>query len=268
MTYYWRHFTTSPTETAAKALASARNGSFAQLPPSDRAKQLRALLLLSLQGATLTDAPGPLGDLGPSIYGDNDERNAAGAALARTAIVLAPAGSVVLDQDVLSWDDAPAITGSIPPVNIPGLPTDVGALPALAVVAIVSVAAAAACYVGTIVTQANHAIAFEQEKTKRLLNAHASSIDVIAKHIDREKLAGKTLAFEPEERTVLHSLEATQREVVAQQHAPLPTPFDGARDFGKALAESTRDIGKSTADALSSVVPIGLGLGMVWLMSK
>jgi hypothetical protein len=226
------------------------------------------MLLLSLQGATLSDAPGPLGDLGPSLYGGNDERNAAGAALARTAIVLAPPGNIVLDQDVLSWDDAPAITGSVPPINIPGLPTDVSAPPALAVVAIVSVAAAAACYVGTIVTQSDHAIAFEAQKTQKLLNAHAAGVKVIALHVEREKIAGKILPFDPEEKAVLHGLEATQREIVAEKHTPLPTPFDGARDFGKALAAATSEIGKSTADALSSVVPIGLGLGMVWLMSK
>ena len=260
---YWRHFTTGTTQTVAAALNSARNGTFANLSTEDRAAQIRALLALSLQAATFTDTPGPLGTLSGTMYGGNDERNAAGAAIARTAMSLAPMNFVALNRDVLSWDGAPAIPGNI----IPKLP-ETSALPALAIVAMACAASAAVAYIATIITEGQHGIAFEQEKTKRLLNAHAASVDTIAKHVEREKQAGKLLPFESEERTILHGLEQTQREVAKEKNVPLPTPFDGARDFGKALADTTSKIGQSTADAISMIAPIAIIGGVVWLGTR
>lgn len=259
---YWKHFTTGTIETTTAALNSARNGTFATLSTEKRAAQVRALLALSLQAATFSDAPGPLGTLSPATYGNDGERNAAGAAIARTAMSLIPTLSGSVSTNILTWDGTPAFFGDPPP-------TDTAfALPAIAVVAIVCAAAAAAAYIATVITQAQHGIAFEQEKTKRLLNAHASSVDTIAKHIEREKQAGKLLPFEPEERTVLRGLEDTQREVAKEKNVPLPTPFDGARDFANALANTTNKIGQSTADAISMVAPIAIIGGLVWLGSK
>jgi len=259
---YWRHFTTGTLQTVNAALSSARSGVFGSLPAEQRAAQMRALLALSLQAATISDTQGPLGLLKPSLYNGDDERNAAGAAIARTAMVLTPPMSVMVNNDVLTWDGAPALL-----IPIPQAP-DVSALPALAIVAIACAASAAAAYIATIITETQHGIAFEQEKTKRLLNAHAAGVDTIAKHIEREKQAGKLIPFEPEERTVLHGLEETQREIVKERNVPLPTPFDGARDFGKALADSTSKIGQSTADAISAIAPIAIVGGLVWLASK
>lgn len=259
---HWRHFTTGTIETVNAALSSARSGVFGLLSTEQRAAQMRALLALSLQAATISDTQGPLGLLSPSLYGGDDERNAAGAAIARTAMVLTPPVSVMVNSDVLTWDGALAQL-----IPIPQIP-EVSALPALAIVAMACAASAAAAYIATIITETQHGIAFEQEKTKRLLNAHAAGVDTIAKHVEREKQAGKTLPFEPEERTVLHGLEATQREIAKERNVPLPTPFDGARDFGKALADSTSKIGQSTADAISMIAPIAVVGGLVWLASK
>jgi hypothetical protein len=176
---------------------------------------------------------------------------------------LAPNQFVAISTDVLSWDGAPAI-----PVEIFPKPLETSALPALAIIAMACAAAAAAAYVATIITETQHGIAFEQEKTKRLLNAHAAGLDTIAKHIEREKQAGKLLAFEPEERSVLQGLEETQREIAKEKNVPLPTPFDGARDFGKALADSTSKIGQSTADTISAIAPIAILGGVAWLVMK
>jgi hypothetical protein len=260
---YWRHFTTDPIGTAAAALQTAKTHSWTQLDSEERVKQFRALLIMSLQAATLSDASGPLGVLSGGNYGGDKERNAAGAALARTAIIIAPVGDIVLDKNVNTYDGAP-------PVDLPDDPgpIDVGALPALAVIALVTVAAAAACYVATVVTQSDHAIAFEAEKTKRILQAQASSIEVIAKHVEREKLTGHTLPFEPEERTVLQGLETTQREVIKDKHQSLPTPFDGAREFGQAIADTTKKLGDSTAQAISWALPAGLLVGGYLLFKK
>ena len=261
---YWRHFTTDPAGVAAAAMKTANARSWEQLDSEDRARRLRALLILSLQAATLSDASGPLGVLSEKTYGGDEERNAAGAAVARTAILLAPVGDVVLDKDIVTWDGAPPVgLGNVP---IPG-PIDVAALPALAVVAIACVAAAAACYVATTVTQAQHAIAFESEKTKRLLHAQATGIDVIGKHVEREKLAGRILSFDKEERGVLLGLENTQREIIREQRQPLPSPFDGARELGLALAEGTKAVGQSTADAISWALPVGMLVG-AWALFK
>lgn len=259
---HWRHFTTGTVQTVTAAMSSARSGVFGLLSTEQRAAQMRALLALSLQAATITDTQGPLGSLSPSIYGGDDERNAAGAAIARTAMFLVPDKSVAVQGDILSWDGAPALL-----IPLPASP-DVSALPALAVVAIACAASAAAAYVATIITEAQHGIAFEQEKTKRLLNAQAASIDTIAQHVEREKQAGKTLPFEPEERTVLHGLEQTQRDIAKERNVPLPTPFDGARDFGKALGESTSKIGQSVADSISLIAPIAVIGGLIWLAKK
>lgn len=258
---YWKHFTTGPTQTSIAALNSARNGAFATLSAETRAAHMRALLALSLQAATFSDAPGPLGVLSPATYGNDGTRNAAGAAIARTAMSLIPTLSGSVSANVLTWDGTPAFFGDPPP-------TDTSALPALAVVAIACAASAAAAYIATIITQAQHGIAFEEEKTKRLLNAHAASVDTIAKHIEREKLMGKLLAFEPEERTVLQSLEDTQREIAKEKNVPLQTPFDGAREFAQAVAETTKKIGQSTADTISSIAPIAVVGGLLWLANK
>lgn len=259
---YWRHFTTGTIQTVNAALSSARSGVFGNLGTEQRAAQMRALLALSLQAATMSDTQGPLGLLSPALYGGNEERNAAGAAIARTAMVLTPPASVMLTNDVLTWDGAPAL--QVPISQAP----DVSALPALAIVAMACAASAAAAYIATIITETQHGIAFEQEKTKRLLNAHAASVDTIAKHVEREKQAGKLLPFEPEERTVLHSLEENQREIAKERHVPLPTPFDGARDFGKALADTTTKIGQSTADTISAIAPIAILGGVAWLATR
>lgn len=259
---YWRHFTTGTTQTVSAALSSARSGTFGLLPAEPRAAQMRALLALSLQAATISDTQGPLGLLSPSLYGGDDERNAAGAAIARTAMVLTPPMSVVVNYDVLTADGKPALTSPVP------LFPDVSALPALAIVAIACAASAAAAYIATVIAQEQHGVAFEQEKTKRVLSLQADGIDMFGKHIEREKQAGKLLPFEPEERSILHNLEATQREIAKERNVPLPTPFDGARDFGKALADSTSKIGQSTADAISVVVPIAILGGLVWFANK
>ena len=260
---YWKHFTTGTAQTVTAALNSARNGTFTGLTTENRAAQMRALLALSLQAATITDTPGPLGLLSPNIYGGDDERNAAGAAIARTAMLLVHANAKPIYSDVLSWDGAQAIKGSLP-----GFPDTALALPALAIVAIACAASAAAAYIATIITETQHGIAFEQEKTKRMMNAQADGIGMMSKHIEREKQAGKLLPFEPEERSILHGLEQTQREIAKEKHVPLPTPFDGARDFGKALADTTSKIGQSTADTISMIAPIAIVGGLVWLANK
>jgi len=263
---YWRHFAIGAQETAAQALAVARTGAFHHLDSqSEQARLLRALLVLSLQGATLTDAPGPLGLLKPSLYED-DERNAAGAALARTPMLLSMKNAALPPRDIFTWDGEEA-SFDFPGGDPPPVSPDVAALPVLAVVALATAAAAAVCYVATIITQANHGIVFEQEKTKRLLQAQSASLDVISQHNIREKQVGKLLPFTPEEKSVLHGLETTQRQIANERHVPLPTPFDGARDFGKALAETTKKVGDAASDGLSSVIPV-LALGAAVVLSS
>lgn len=261
--FYWKHYTTETLETTTAALESARNGTFATLSTEKRAAQIRALLALSLQTATITATPGPLGLLSPSLYGGDNERNAAGAAIARTSILLAPSNAdVAITSSFKTWNGSPAFMES------PTLPDTSAVLPAIAVVAIACAAAAAAGYIATIITQTQHGIAFEQEKTKRMLNAEATGIDMMGKHVEREKLAGKLLPFDDEERRAFRNIEGIQREIAKEKNVPLPSPFDGASDFAKALADTTKKIGQSTADTISMVAPIAIIGGLVWLGSK
>lgn len=259
---YWKHITTGPLEQTVVTLESARNGTFGKLSTEKRAAQIRVLLALSLQAATITTTPGPLGLLSPALYNGDNERNAAGAAIARTAILLAPK-----DKPFANIRNVWTFNGDAPFLGDPELP-DTSALPAIAIVAIACAAAAAAGYIATIITQAQHGISFEEEKTKRLIAGQATGIDMMGKHIEREKLAGKLLPFDDEERKAFRSIEDTQREVLNDKLKPLPSPFDGAREFAQAVADTTKKIGESTADTISMIAPIALVGGLVWLGSR
>jgi len=260
----WIHYTSNPIQTTATALARAGDGTMWLVMPSERARLMRVLLVVSLQSATISDAPSPLGLLDGKNYGGDDIRNAAGAAVARTAAVITTASPNVMippNHDVVSTDDfGPS---PLPPTD--PSPIDVSALPAVAVVLLGSAAAAAACYVATVISEHVHAIAFEEEKTKRLLHRHTASVNAIAEHVKREKIAGKILPFDEEEKKVLKSLEDVQREIVKERHQPLPSPFDGAREFGMAIADTTRKVGDATAGTVSWALPVAIGIGALAL---
>jgi hypothetical protein len=171
----------------------------------------------------------PLGELGPHLYSIPD-RNAAGSAIARTLVLLAP-GSVRAKSDIVTEESEKASGGF-----------ETGAAPLL-VVFLVTACSLAAAYLGSVVAEAVHAVNFEDEVTKRMLAIQAQAIEVLSMHVERERIAGRELPFDDEERNLLVSLEDTQRTLASLQRRPLPTPFDGASEFVRSAAASMLPLG-------------------------
>src|SRR5689334_12406116 len=110
-----------------------------QLDKGTRVRQLRAFVLMSLQAATLSSTPVELGQLGPELY-STQERNAAGSAIARTLVLLAPP-KIRPIADVQTEEDQPS-HGSF----------DTGLAPAL-VILLVTACAIAAAYLGSVISE-------------------------------------------------------------------------------------------------------------------
>jgi hypothetical protein len=243
---YWRHIESDPIGTAHATLVTMRAHTWAQLDPATQARQMRAFLVMSLQAATLnTNEAQVLGRLSPEIYPD-DTRCAMGAAVARTIMLLPPNGlRLDIQGDVATTDGLP-----MRQVIFPG--PDVGLAP-LAIIAIVAVVGAVAVLIAQQVASVVASENFNDNKTKQLMATQAATLDVIAKHADREKLAGKLTPYSDEERGVLEHLEGVQKEIIQQRQEPLPTPFQGAKEL-------LQQAGSAALSALPLVIAAGLGL--------
>ncbi len=227
--FRWFHRESNPAVLSLAALDTAKRGAWLELDEKTRARQFRAFVLLSLQVAPLSAEPLPLGALGSSLYSTPD-RNAAGSAIARTLVLLAPAG-LRARSDIVTEESEKA-SGEI----------ETGAAPLL-VVFLVTACALAAAYLGSIAAEAVHAVNFEDEVTKRMLAVQARAIEVLSMHVERERIAGRELPFDDEERSLLISLEDTQRKLATLQSKPLPTPFEGASEFVRTAAASMLPLG-------------------------
>ncbi|MDI1445940.1 hypothetical protein [Polyangium sp. 6x1] len=218
------HRERDPVTITAAALATAKNGIWLKLDARTLARQFRAFVLLSLQTAPLSHTPVPLGELGPHLY-STQERNAAGSAIARTLVLLAPP-KIRPTADVITEEDAPT-----------QMAFETGAAPVL-IVLLVSACALAAAYLGSVIAEAVYGVRFDDEITKRMLSTQAKAVEVLALHVERERIAGHELPFDDNERAVLLELERIQRELATAQRRPLPTPFDGATEFVRAATSS------------------------------
>src|SRR5690349_8518982 len=89
--FRWAHRDQDMDGASYAALVTAMRGDWTSLDVKTRMRQFRAFVLLSLRVATLSPNAVELGDLRANIY-SNRERNAAGAVLARTLVVLSPGG--------------------------------------------------------------------------------------------------------------------------------------------------------------------------------
>jgi hypothetical protein len=227
--FRWFHRETNPAAASLAALDTAKREAWLDLDEKTRARQFRAFVLLSLQVAPLSAEPLALGELGPHLYSTRD-RNAAGSAIARTLVLLAP-GSVRARSDIVT-DEAGKASGEI----------ETGAAP-LVVVFLVTACALAAAYLGSVIAEAVHTVRFDDEVTRRMLSIQAQAIEVLSLHVERERIAGRELPFDETERNLLVSLEDTQRTLATLQSRPLPTPFDGASEFVRTAATSMLPLG-------------------------
>ena len=216
--YRWTHIESQLGAVTHAALDVAKREAWLELDAKKRARLFRALLVVSLQIAPLSTNPVPLGELGPHLY-NSLERNAAGSAIARTLVLLAP-GRVRTTSNIVTRESERA-QGSM----------ETGALPAVAIVLLVTACALAAAYVGSLAAEAVNAVNFNDEVTKRMLSTQARAIEILSMHVERERIAGRQFPLDEAELSILHSLEDTQRALATAQSRPLPSPFDGATQF-------------------------------------
>jgi hypothetical protein len=254
---FWRHYESEPLIVGPAALETAKAQTWEQVGPLTAARYLRALCVLSLQAATLSTEPkGYLGDLRAEQYAD-DERNAIGSAVARTLIFLPPVANYTPTHDVDTYWGIPV--GLPDPGEDQG---EAGALPAIAVVAIVTVCAAAAVAISENIAQVVDSTNFRNNQTQKLLAFHGKAVEIVANHSEKEKALSKVIPYSPEERSVLERLEQAQREVAKEQHIKLPGPFQGAKEFVQASSDA---IVKTTTGA---ILPIAVVAGTFILLNN
>ena len=249
--FTWTHSEPEPAITGPAALQTAKLGAWDGLDPIQRARHLRMLVIMSLQAATLRTEPQKLGTLSAASFAD-DEHNAAGAAVARTLMLIAPRGPAAVAQHILT-------TGGQTPVLLAAGET---AAPwvAIAIVAAVAVVGAAAYLIGRYSGETADRSDFREAKTKQLLSTQATAIEVIAKHAEREKIAGKPLPFSDEEKALLRSLEEAQRVIANERHEPLPSPYEGAKTLSELV--------KTATGFLESLLPLALVGGALYLLNR
>jgi hypothetical protein len=244
---------TDPTKTGPAVLETARLGTWEALDPVTRTRYLRAFVVMTLQAATMRNEPQVLGMLSAASYADQ-EHNAAGAAVARTLVLLAPRGPMLISQSMLTTDGEPAIL-------TPDPGTGLGWMAIVGIGVLCAAAGAALGWFGSSASaERNDRADFRDHKTKQLVSTQAAAIDVLARHAERERLAGKPLPFTEEEKRLLGSLEDAQRAIVADRREPLPSPYEGAKSFA--------DIMKSVSGTLEALLPLALVGGAFYLLSR
>jgi len=167
------------------------------------------------------------------------ERNAAASAIARTVVLLAPPVTMHATRDIAT-DSANQANGQI----------EVG-LPPVAVVILGTVAAISAAFLASSIASAIIVANFDDNVTKRLLALQARTLETMALHVERERLAGHELPFDEAEISLLRALEDQQRTLATMQGRPLPSPFRGATEFVQA-----------TTTAATSFLPIAV-IGLI-----
>lgn len=237
--YRWLHNEPSFQAVLLRALAIAKQGAWRTLVNTEFGRQVRALLVASLRAAALSPHDVEyLGYLDASMY-STPERNAAGSALARTVVLLAPPAAFHATRDIVT-DGGIQATGQI----------EVG-LPPVAVVILGTLAALAAAFIASSISSAIVVSNFDDNVTKRLLALQARALETMSLHMERERLAGHELPFDEAEISLLRALEDQQRVLAAMQGRPLPSPFRGATEFVQA-----------TTAAATSLLPIAV-IGLI-----
>ena len=222
--FRWFHRESDLDGVSYAALVTAMRGDWMKLDQKSRVRQFRTLVLLSLRIAPVSYRGIDLGDLRADLY-STDERNAAGSAIARTLVLLSPSGLRAI-SDAQTEEGNPSVATGV---------TDTGVVVTVVVVALAALCTLAAVYLGA---HAAVRINFDDEITKRLLSAQAMAIQVLTLHVERERAVGHELPFSEEERSLLMRLEDDQRRLATMQGRPLPSPFEGAKEFAREAARA------------------------------
>lgn len=248
----WTHEEPEADAVFPSAIENARLGTLIQLPAPAAARQVRAFLIYSLAIAKAAAGPGslawtrPMGELDSSLFPDA-ERNAIGALIARTPMLILPPGEQrAIVASFRTQGAGPALTGQ-----------GEAGFPPLAIVAIACAAAAAVAYLGGKITELVDSVNFRNAQTSRILSAQATAAKVVEAHASREKQAGTAQPYTDEERRLLQQLGDEQQRAADQQRRPLPSPFGGAQEFFTAATGT-----------LTAALPFAILAGLILLSSQ
>jgi hypothetical protein len=254
----WTHHETDPEGTTrvllALGMAPDPGAALQALPPDKRIRLLRAISattaaeVADLGGrsvlTTLRASPPPADSAIPLLGEQPDLRGFASrehlfvaSTLARTAQVLV-GPRVHAIQSVATTDGLPAVLGTETFVESED-ETGLGPV-VVAVIAVAAIAAGAYALVQGAQIGANFwdAKLAREADTARMLGSQANALKVVDGHLDREKQAGRALAWDPQELKLFEALVGAQKQIAARENRPLPSPFQGAIDALGKGAES------------------------------
>lgn len=241
---FWTHVERNPTQATAAAMATAAAGSWASLPQSQAIRQLRALLVatLALTHPITPDPAAPGGYLVVSLKGSmlTPEENFRASMLCRTPFALTPS-SGTWQGHTFTTTEGEEYTA--PPQGEAASPI----LLALARVAIVTVVSAAAAYVAEVAGTVIDNELERQEDTRKLVASHSTALDAVAKHLEQEAKAGKTIPMSDPLKLLLTQLGDQQEQLAAKRGRPIPAPYEGAIDR---LSQAGETISKNVSDSL------------------
>jgi hypothetical protein len=221
----------------------------------DRVRLVRALACATAYTVENTcgavPAPGEKGQLklGSDVRGDRFRTRAdcyAASTIARTWQLFADPGRHVV-YTAVTHDGDPAV---LTPESKQETPSDVAFPPLLlGVIVVVAIAAyaSAICYVAQAAAEVIDRKLTSDALTERLVQTQAKALGLVNDHTERQRLANRSIPWDPVELMVLDSLLDAQQQIAARTNKPMPNPFtgavDGARAAGKQLASMGMDLG-------------------------
>lgn len=256
----WKHQDSDPKGALALALGAQSYVARPDGTPMSTADRIRILRTLAIateyavENARVVGVPqvgeGPT-TLGSEVRGDQFATRAhcyAASTLARTWQLFADPGRHKI-YSATTRDGEPAQLSTGLDALSRG---EAGFPPALlAAVIIVAIAgcSAAVCYVGQVSSEVADRKLTQDALTARMVATQARAVAVVDSHSERERVAGRTIPWSPQELQVLDGLLDTQKQIAARTASPLPNPFVGA-------VEKAGEASKSAAEAAA-------GLGVV-----
>lgn len=119
-------------------------------------------------------------------------------------------------------------------------PGDAGALPAVAIVAIVVVGAAAVAYCAHQAAAVIDRDLARDAELQKLAALHAQTMALVRSHVEREQAAGKQIPLDAASKAALQSLGAAQQTIAERTE----TPLEPLGSLGAAAASSAKEAGK------------------------
>jgi hypothetical protein len=158
-----------------------------------------------------------------------------------------------------------AIRAQQRPLMTEGPSPDVGALPAVAVVAVVLIGSAAVAYCAHQAAVVVDRELAREADLQQLARVHTTSLQLVRDHVEREGAAGSTLPLDAATVAVLQGLQQTQATIAEKTEEPLPPLGGAAQSLGRAAEKAAPSAGKWFG--LSAGVLAAVGAALVWHFS-